>query len=174
MRNAWDKSSKMKYGMAWCKFSATLVPLKEIENLMNGILPKNRRWQIQRVFLHLYPRIRPETSLLILKSPHKKIEVNDFSLLLKQWVDFKTASQCGCNNPFGMRSGQTTYHNTRETDGRTKTPEIVITKWGKKMRNTPLKVYAECSNVFIYTFLLCLYQGKASILIDVSYFYCGQ
>ena len=74
-----------------------------------------------------------ETSPLILKSPHKKIEVNDFSLLLKQWVDFKTASsQCGCNNPFGMRSGQTTYHNTRETDGRMKTPEIVITKWSKK------------------------------------------
>ena len=115
-----------------------------------------------------------ETSLLILKSPHKKIEVNDFSLLLKQWVDFKTVSPCGCNNPFGMRSGQTTYHNTRETDGRTKTPEIVITKWGKKMRNTPLKVYAECSNVFIYTFLLlCHHQGKTSILIDVSYFYCG-
>ena len=134
----------MMCGMAWCEFSATLVPLKEIENLVNGILPKNRRWdwKFQRVFpwwwwgyfIYIHES-RPTRNLpTYFEISSQKIEVNDFSLLLKQWVDFKTASQCGCNNPFGMRSGQTTYHNTtHQTDGRTKTPEIVITnKWGKK------------------------------------------
>ena len=111
---------KDKIRTAWCTFSATFLVVTQTQNMMNVILPKNRRYQGLDHFCKagLNPQISTKPQSLF------------WSLLIKggsQWLHspfkamgwFKTVairpSSVWVQQPL-WNAGRQTYYNTREAD----------------------------------------------------------